>query len=58
MKLCIYCLEKKPDDQFNREHVVPEAFGKFTDSGLSLKGKRSRSEAGWGAAPGGLRNCS
>jgi hypothetical protein len=29
MKPCIYCLEKQPDDQFNREHVIPEAFGKF-----------------------------
>lgn len=26
---CIYCLEKKPSDKFNREHVIPEAFGIF-----------------------------
>ncbi len=28
-KTCIYCLEPKANDQFNREHVIPEAFGKF-----------------------------
>jgi len=26
---CIYCLEEKVADAFNREHVIPEAFGKF-----------------------------
>jgi hypothetical protein len=29
MARCIYCLEERPADAFNREHVVPEAFGKF-----------------------------
>ena len=29
MRLCIYCLEKKPEDAFNAEHVIPQAFGKF-----------------------------
>jgi hypothetical protein len=31
-KTCIYCLERKSEDQFNREHVVPEAFGMFKNS--------------------------
>ena len=26
---CIYCLANKPESQFNREHVIPEAFGVF-----------------------------
>ena len=26
---CIYCLETKPIDAFNREHIIPQAFGKF-----------------------------
>jgi hypothetical protein len=26
---CIYCLERKPDADFNREHVMLDAFGKF-----------------------------
>ena len=29
---CIYCLEKKPRGAFNREHVIPESFGKFQDN--------------------------
>lgn len=29
---CIYCLKQKPLAQFNREHVVPEAFGHFKDN--------------------------
>lgn len=32
MRVCIYCLEKKPDELFNREHVIPEAFGKFENN--------------------------
>ena len=35
MPACIYCLEEKPEDQFNREHVIPESFGGFSD-GLVL----------------------
>jgi hypothetical protein len=31
-RTCIYCLEKKAEDQFNREHVIPEAFGKFENN--------------------------
>ena len=27
---CIYCLETKPASRFNREHVIPAAFGGFT----------------------------
>lgn len=26
---CIYCLESKPDDAFDHEHVIPRAFGTF-----------------------------
>ena len=26
---CIYCLKLKAPQQFNRDHVVPELFGKF-----------------------------
>jgi hypothetical protein len=29
MRVCIYCLEKKPEGDFNAEHVIPQAFGKF-----------------------------
>ena len=29
MPRCIYCLETKGDEQFNREHVIPEGFGMF-----------------------------
>lgn len=29
LERCVYCLERKPSTDFNREHVVPEAFGKF-----------------------------
>ena len=26
---CVYCLEYKPSAAFNREHVIPQAFGRF-----------------------------
>jgi hypothetical protein len=29
---CIYCEETKPVTAFNREHVLPEAFGKYADN--------------------------
>lgn len=29
MYRCIYCLETKPESEFNKEHVIPQAFGKF-----------------------------
>jgi hypothetical protein len=29
VRVCIYCLEKKPDEAFNAVHVVPQAFGQF-----------------------------
>ena len=29
MTTCIYCLEEKPLTAFNREHVIPQAFGTF-----------------------------
>jgi HNH endonuclease len=35
-KTCIYCLERKPETEFNREHVVPQAFGTFDEDNLVL----------------------
>ena len=32
MRSCIYCLESKPESAFNREHVIPEAFGVFANN--------------------------
>jgi hypothetical protein len=32
MRVCIYCLQKKPDGEFNAEHVVPQSFGRFEDN--------------------------
>jgi HNH endonuclease len=32
MPTCLYCLKEKPVAEFNREHVVPEAFGKFENN--------------------------
>ena len=32
MPVCLYCLQDKPGDRFNREHVVPGAFGGFQDA--------------------------
>lgn len=32
MPLCIYCRLDKPPDDFNREHVVQEAFGRFKNN--------------------------
>jgi hypothetical protein len=29
VRVCIYCLNKKPDGSFNTEHVIPQAFGQF-----------------------------
>jgi HNH endonuclease len=29
MRRCIYCLESRDESDFNAEHVLPEAFGKF-----------------------------
>jgi hypothetical protein len=34
---CIYCLEEKESSAFNREHILPEAFGTFRDSLLRLE---------------------
>jgi hypothetical protein len=34
---CIYCGERKPETAFNREHVIPEAFGKFEHNFVVLK---------------------
>lgn len=34
---CIYCLEDKPESEFrNREHVMPQCFGKFRPNNLIL----------------------
>jgi hypothetical protein len=32
MPTCLYCLESKDASAFNREHVVPETFGKFNSN--------------------------
>jgi hypothetical protein len=32
MSRCIYCLIDKPRSEFNREHVLPEAFGRFRNA--------------------------
>lgn len=38
MPQCIYCLEVKPPSSFNdREHVVPQSFGKFEPNNLVLR---------------------
>jgi len=29
---CIYCLNEKPQTEFNREHVLPDSFGKFINA--------------------------
>jgi hypothetical protein len=29
---CIWCLKEKPEEEFNREHVMPEAYGTFEGS--------------------------
>jgi hypothetical protein len=29
MRRCIYCMVEKPEADFNRDHVIPEAFGVF-----------------------------
>ena len=31
MHKCIYCLQEKEDDQFNKEHVVPQMMGKYNN---------------------------
>lgn len=30
--ICIYCVTDKPRHSFNREHVLPESFGRFRDN--------------------------
>lgn len=36
---CIYCTEDKPESSFKkREHVIPQAFGRFIPDNLVLKG--------------------
>lgn len=34
---CIYCLETKPNAEFDRDHVVPEAFGSFVPDNLVVR---------------------
>src|SRR5690349_17003409 len=31
-RTCIYCLEDKTDERFDREHVIPQAFGVFQNN--------------------------
>ena len=33
---CIYCLKKKEPNLFDKEHVIPESFGKFKPNNLTL----------------------
>jgi len=33
--ICIYCLEEKEEDEFNREHVIPRLMGRY-ENGLVL----------------------
>src|SRR5262245_4424696 len=33
---CLYCKETKPQDLFNREHVLPQSFGTF-DNNMVLR---------------------
>jgi len=36
-RTCVYCVEEKPASEFNREHVLPEAFGKFKGAPSRLR---------------------
>jgi hypothetical protein len=29
---CVYCLKEKPKTEFNTEHVIPKAFGRYENS--------------------------
>ena len=31
-RVCIYCSEERPVTEYNKEHVLPEAFGRFRDA--------------------------
>ncbi len=37
MPKCIYCLEERRLTEFNREHVLAEAFGTFTNNLKDLR---------------------
>jgi hypothetical protein len=34
--ICIYCLEKKNEAEFNKDHVIPQCFGTFEPDNLTL----------------------
>lgn len=36
MRVCIYCLRRKPASEFNVEHVLPQSFGKFNSRSPTL----------------------
>lgn len=36
MRRCIYCLDEKDDAEFDREHVIPQAFGTFDSDTLVI----------------------
>jgi len=36
LRKCIYCLEEKPAEEFNREHVINEAFGTYDEDTMTL----------------------
>jgi len=42
MPRCIYCLEEKDRSLFNREHVVPQAFGRFKGAPTLARPRRNR----------------
>jgi hypothetical protein len=39
---CLYCEDAKTPEQFNREHVLPEAFGKYENNHFVLRGRVCR----------------
>lgn len=39
---CIYCKKTKPKNEFNSEHVIPQAFGKFGPDTFTLINKMCR----------------
>lgn len=36
MRRCIYCLDEKDEVEFDREHLIPQAFGTFDSDTLVI----------------------
>lgn len=36
MRVCIYCMEPKAEAAYNREHVIPQSYGRFDTTNLVL----------------------